>query len=326
MIQEILKKTNRLHYGIVFLIFSLCVTGFVLLYGAAGGSIEPYVLKQLPRFLIGFILMWLIAMIPIKTWYEYAYILYFIALGLLIAVYLKGQVGMGAKRWIDLKFFLLQPSELAKVCLVLVLAKFYHTRSIVAIHSLKNIFIPFALIGSMFGLVVVQPDLGTSLVLAFVGITIMMASGLSKKLFIWMGALGLGALPLVWSLLHGYQKKRLLIFLNPEDDPLGAGYHIMQSKIAIGSSDFFGKGFMQGTQSHLEFLPEKHTDFIFTLLTEDFGMIGALALLTAYALLILFGVRISLKAQSLYSKQVMYNISLIVNRNIMKKHCLNRFQ
>lgn len=312
MIQEALKKTSRLHWGLVLSIISICFIGFVLLYGAAGGSVSPYVLKQIPRFLLGIILMWSIAVIDIKILYRYAYVFYVIAFLLLVAVYFSGHVGMGAKRWIDLKFFALQPSEIAKVCLVLALARFYHSRSIVAIHSLKNIFTPFAVIGAMFGLVVIQPDLGTSLVLCFVGIAIMFASGLSKKLFFWVGILGVAALPVLWLFLHGYQKKRLLVFLNPEEDPLGAGYHIMQSKIAIGSSDFWGKGFMQGTQSHLEFLPEKHTDFIFTLLTEDFGMLGALFLLILYAIVILFGMFISLKARSIYAKQVALGMTILL--------------
>tara|TARA_R110000868_G_scaffold189695_1_gene432879 strand:+ start:64793 stop:65926 length:1134 start_codon:yes stop_codon:yes gene_type:complete len=312
MIQEILKKTNRLHFGVVFLVVAISIFGFVLLYGAAGGSMYPYVIKQIPRFIIGFILMWGIAIVDIKFWYRYAYVFYILCILLLVAVYFSGHVGMGARRWLDLKIFALQPSELAKIALVMALAKFYHTRSIVAIHSLKNIFLAFTFIGAMFALVVVQPDLGTSLVLVFVGVAIMIASGLSKKLFFWMGGIGLTALPLVWSFLHGYQKKRLLVFLNPEEDPLGAGYHIMQSKIAIGSSDFWGKGFMQGTQSHLEFLPEKHTDFIFTLLTEDFGMFGALMLLLAYALLILFGTFISLKSQSLYAKYTALGATILL--------------
>jgi rod shape determining protein RodA len=221
-------------------------------------------------------------------------------------------MGMGAQRWINLKFFALQPSELAKVFLVLTLARFYNSKSIVAIHSFKNIVTPLILIGALFGLVVIQPDLGTSLVLSFVGVVIMFTSGLSKKFFMWLGGLAFLSLPIAWSFLHTYQKKRLLIFLNPEEDPLGAGYHIMQSKIAIGSSDFWGKGFMQGTQSHLEFLPEKHTDFIFTLLTEDFGMVGAGALLFAYALLIIFGLRISINAQSVFAKHLALGITFLL--------------
>lgn len=308
----ILRKSARLHWGIIIVLILICMLGFVLLYGAAGGSYNPYVAKQMPRFILGFFFMWFIAIVDIRHWYDYAYLFYIIALSLLLAVYFKGQVGMGAQRWIDLKFFSLQPSELAKVFLVLTLARFYNPRSIVAIHSFKNIITPLILIGILFGLVVIQPDLGTSLVIAFVGIMIMFTSGLSKKFFMWLAGFGVLLLPIAWSFLHGYQKKRLLIFLNPEADPLGAGYHIMQSKIAIGSSDFWGKGFMQGTQSHLEFLPEKHTDFIFTLLTEDFGMVGAGALLLAYMLLIFFGLRISMKAQSIYAKHVAIGITFLL--------------
>ena len=311
-LNNMLKKSTRMHWGIILLLCLICIFGFVLLYGAAGGSFYPYVVKQIPRFIIGVFMMWFIAVVDIRHWYDYAYLFYALAFGLLVAVYFNGHVGMGAQRWIDLKFFALQPSELAKVFLVLTLARFYNPRSIVAVHSFKNIITPILLIGGLFGLVVIQPDLGTSLVIGFVGVVIMFCSGLSKKFFIWLGGLGVLSLPIAWSFLHEYQKKRLLVFLNPEEDPLGAGYHIMQSKIAIGSSDFWGKGFMKGTQSHLEFLPEKHTDFIFTLLTEDFGMFGAGCLLLAYALIIMFGLRISMNAQSIFAKHVALGITFLL--------------
>lgn len=311
-LNNMLKRSSRMHWGVVLLVLMICILGFVLLYGAAGGSFHPYVVKQIPRFVIGIFAMWFIAIINIKHWYDYAYLFYALAVGLLVAVYVNGHVGMGAQRWLNLGFFALQPSELAKVFLVLTLAKFYNTKSIVGIHSLKGIFMPVLLIGLLFSLVVIQPDLGTSLVIAFVGAVIMFNSGLSHKFFLWVGGIVLACLPIAWSFLHTYQKKRLLVFLNPEEDPLGAGYHIMQSKIAIGSSDFWGKGFMQGTQAHLEFLPEKHTDFIFTLLTEDFGMFGAGALLFAYALLILFGLRISMNAQSLFAKHMALGITFLL--------------
>jgi rod shape determining protein RodA len=220
---------------------------------------------------------------------------------------------MGAQRWLDLKIFLLQPSEIAKVCIVLALARFYHSTSFMAINQVKNIVLPLIFIAIMVGLVVVQPDLGTAIVLAAIGIAIMFLCGVDKKFFISGIIMGLAAIPVLWNfVMLPYQKNRVLTFMNPENDPLGAGYHIMQSNIAIGSSDFFGKGFLQGTQSRLEFLPEKHTDFIFTLLVEDFGMFGAMLLLTFFALFLYFGFSIASQVKSSYAKSVAIGITIMV--------------
>lgn len=307
-----LKRTARMHSLLLALVCLIASIGFVLLYGAAGGM-DPYAFKQIIRFIVGLILMWAVAITPIKVWANYAYIFYMIALVLLVWVVAAGQMGMGAQRWIDLKVFVLQPSELAKVTLILALAHFYHNRSTMAIHTAKNMAVPLMLIGIMFGMVVIQPDLGTALVLAFIGAALMFNAGVMRKFFVGCFALGVAIVPIAWAfLLKDYQKKRLLTFMNPEADPLGSGYHIMQSKIALGSSDLWGKGFMQGTQSRLEFLPEKHTDFIFTLLVEDFGLFGAGILLGAYMLLVIVGMRIAYRSSHLFGKLVASGVTMMI--------------
>lgn len=299
----ILKKTSKLPFGMLFVIIALCSFGFVMLYDAAGGSYSPYASRQMVRFAAGMVLLYVISITNIRFFYRYAYTFYAFALILLIAVEVLGYVGMGAQRWVNLGGVNIQPSELAKVSLILALARFYQSRPLITIHTPMNLLTPVLLMGAYFGLVIVQPDLGTSLVIIFIGAALMFAAGVSKKIFI--AGIGLGAIsaPLGWLfVLKEYQKNRLLVFMNPEQDPLGAGYHIMQSKIAIGSAGFWGKGFGAGTQSHLEFLPEKHTDFIFTMLTEDFGMLGALVLLILYAILIAMGAMISLRANSTFAR------------------------
>lgn len=307
-----LKLTSRMHSLLLAIVVFIAVVGFVLLYGAAG-AMDPYALKQIIRFVFGLILMWVVAITPIKVWASYAYIFYGISLLLLIWVVVAGQMGMGAQRWIDLKIFLLQPSELAKVTLILALAHFYHNRSAMAIHTIRNIFTPLIIIGLMFGLVVIQPDLGTALVIACIGGVLMFNAGVMHKFFIGCFGLAVAIVPIAWHfLLKDYQKKRLMVFMDPESDPLGSGYHIMQSKIAIGSSDFWGKGFMQGTQSRLEFLPEKHTDFIFTLLVEDFGLLGAGMLLSAYMLVVLVGMRIAYRCSHLFGKLVASGVTAMI--------------
>ena len=301
--ETILKKTGKLHIGLLLVIVALSFIGFVLLYGAAEGSMYPYAFKQMVRFAVGMGILWMMAVTDIRVFYSYAYLFYFISLALLLAVEIMGYVGMGAQRWINLGFMNVQPSELAKVTLVLALARFYQSRSLMAIHSMSNLIWPMVMIGSYVGLTLIQPDLGTSLVLAFMGAAVMFAAGVERRIFIGGGLLALLAAPLAWFfVLKDYQKSRLTVFLNPEDDPLGAGYHILQSKIAIGSAGFWGKGYGEGTQSHLEFLPEKHTDFIFTMLTEDFGMAGACLLLGLYALLIWIGARVSLRSHSTFAR------------------------
>ncbi|MBQ8437014.1 MAG: rod shape-determining protein RodA, partial [Alphaproteobacteria bacterium] len=269
------EKFFNLSFSYIMLICILAATGIVVLYSAANGNWSPWAMNQLIRFAMGFVVMMVLAMTDIKILMKVAYPFYFIVLILLIYVEVKGSIGMGAQRWIDLKFFKLQPSELMKIALVLVLAKYFHSSSLQNIETMRGLLAPIILTMFPAFLVMTQPDLGTALMLVMSAGAIFFVVGVQIWKFVVVGIGGLIFIPFAWHFLHDYQKNRVLTFLDPERDPLGAGYHIIQSKIALGSGGIFGKGFLKGTQSHLNFLPEKHTDFIFTMLSEEFGMVGA---------------------------------------------------
>ncbi len=281
-----------------FLCALLCLIGVGLLYDAAGGNWQPFAVQHAARAAVGLGLFAVLALTDIRLVYKAAYPAYFTILALLAVVEIMGSTGMGAQRWLKLGPIVIQPSEMMKVALVLVLARFYHGRTGGSVHTLPALFWPALLIALPVLLIVRQPDLGTAAVVAMLGVMMMFAGGVTWKLF----AGGIAAIcvsaPILWTTLHGYQKKRILTFFNPEHDPLGAGYHVMQSKIAIGSAGFWGKGFLQGTQAHLSFLPEMHTDFIFTLLSEEFGLVGALSLMLLYLFYILIGTWYARRAQS----------------------------
>ena len=269
------EKLQNISFSFIALILMLAGMGVVMLYSAANGHWNPWALNQLMRFGLGFTAMIVLALIDIRFFMRYAYVFYFLTLVLLIVVEVGGHVGMGAQRWINLGFMKLQPSELMKIALVLALARYFHSSSLQSIETTKGIIAPALMVLFPAFLVMTQPDLGTALMLVFTAGAMFFAVGVQLWKF---GIIILGALismPIAWNLLHDYQQNRVLTFLNPERDPLGAGYHIIQAKIALGSGGVFGKGFLKGTQSHLNFLPEKHTDFIFTMLSEEFGMIGA---------------------------------------------------
>jgi len=244
----------------------------------------------------------------IRTWMRYAYTLYFLALGLLVAVEVMGIVGMGAQRWISLGFMQIQPSEIMKITLVLALARYFHGATLEEIARPSRLIVPLLLLGAPVVLVVRQPDLGTAIMLSMTAAVIFFLAGVRTWKFGLIIGATLAALPVAWSLLHGYQQKRILTFLDPESDPLGAGYHILQSKIALGSGGVFGKGFLRGTQSHLNFLPEKQTDFIFTMLAEEFGMAGGLILLGIYALVMIYGFAIALRIRNQFGRLVALGI------------------
>lgn len=304
------QKFKKLNLSIIFIIILVAGIGVVLLYSAAGGHFEPWAFKQLFRFFMGFGIMIGIAHIPLRWWFQSAYLIYFIVLILLIGVEALGFIGMGAQRWIDLYLFQLQPSEIMKLALVLVFARYFHGLNCEDRPRLYQLIIPgFAVIIPVL-LVLRQPDLGTAMILLLMSIGILYISGVS----IWFFVTGIGAIaasiPLLWALLHDYQKKRILIFLNPEEDALGAGYHIMQSKIALGSGGLTGKGFMRGTQSYLNFLPEKQTDFIFTMLCEEFGFLGGVTLIGLYCILTAYGIHLALTATSAFSRFVAAGVTL----------------
>ena len=289
------RKILYLNWPIALLLLSVGCVGFLMLYSVAGGSLQPWAEPQMKRFAAGFALMLIIAMVPIWFWRNVAALAYAVSVALLFAVELFGEVGMGAQRWIDLGFMRLQPSELAKITLVMLLAAYYDWLPIKKVSHPLWVALPVFFILLPTALVVIQPDLGTSLLLVFAGAAVMFVAGVHWAYFAAVIAAGIGVVVAVfksrgtsWQLLKDYQYRRIDTFLDPSQDPLNAGYHITQSKIALGSGGWGGKGFMQGTQSRLNFLPEKHTDFIFTTLAEEFGFIGAASLLTLYALIIIF--------------------------------------
>ena len=271
-------------YVVVVIVASI---GFLMLYSAAQGSLQPWALKQMLRFGVGLVIMTWVGLTDSRFWMSSAYVIYGVSLLLLIGVELMGYVGMGAQRWIDLYIFNLQPSELMKIALVLALARYFHSSTMEEVRQNKYLLTPILLMVVPALLVMRQPDLGTAMMLLFAGVVIIFLSGVQLWKFLVSGGILCASLPILWYQLHEYQQKRILVFLNPELDPRHAGYHVTQSKIALGSGGFWGKGFMEGTQSHLSFLPEKQTDFIFTMFCEEFGMVGALFLLGLYATLMI---------------------------------------
>ncbi len=296
------EKVWQINWSLVLLAAMIASIGFAMLYSAANGNMDPWASRQMIRFAVGLVLMLGVALVDVRIWFRYAYLLYFGAMMLLVAVEFLGASGMGAQRWIDLKVIQLQPSEVMKVGLVLALARYFHGLAMEEIGRPTYLLVPIFLTLAPAALVLKQPDLGTAVILLMVGTAVFFCAGVRLWKFAVVGFLGLSAIPIGWQFLHAYQRKRVMIFINPESDPLGAGYHTLQSKIALGSGGLFGKGFLQGSQSHLNFLPEKQTDFIFTMFAEEFGMVGGLTLLSLYAMLLIYGCAIALRSRNLFGR------------------------
>ena len=303
------EKFFSLSCGYILCICLLTIIGLFALYSAAGGSMIPWAKNQLIRFGFSFVLMIGLAFVDVKVYLKYSYWVYFVILLLLIAVEAFGYVGMGAQRWIDLKLFKIQPSELMKISMVLFLAKYFHNATLGQIESIKGIVAPTLMAAFPTLLIILQPDLGTALMLMFTTMVIFFCVGVQVWKFVVLGIVGLISMPCAWHFLHTYQKNRILTFLNPERDPLGAGYHIIQSQIALGSGGVFGKGFLNGTQSHLNFLPEKHTDFIFTMLSEEFGLIGGICVILLNLILIVYGYMFASRITNYYGKLVVIGLN-----------------
>ncbi|MEM8570431.1 MAG: rod shape-determining protein RodA [Pseudomonadota bacterium] len=300
-------KLLALSWPLTLLITAVAGVGFLMLYANAGGSFEPWAGPQMVRFAVGLLAMVVIAMIPIRFWRLISPLAYLFALALLVLVEIMGSIGMGAQRWIDLGPIQLQPSELMKITLVMALAAYYHWLEPERVSRIFWVILPLVLILVPTALVLKQPDLGTALLLVMGGGAVMFLAGVSLWYFGTAIAAGAGMLFAVlrsrgteWQLLEDYQYRRIFTFLDPSSDPLGAGYHITQAKIAMGAGGLSGRGFMQGTQSRLNFLPEKHTDFIFTTLAEEFGFIGSIALLCLYTLIIIFCIASAISNQDRY--------------------------
>jgi rod shape determining protein RodA len=296
------QKFLQVNWGLILLIAVLAGIGCVMLYSAADGSMTPWAQRHAIRFGGGLVLLLVVAMFDIRFWFRWSYPIYLVGLLLLVAVEVMGVVGMGAQRWIQVGPLTLQPSEVMKVAIVMALARYFHGMSEEEIVRPTKLIGPLVLVALPTVLVLKQPDLGTSLILIMVSGALFFAAGVRLWKFGVVAALGAAAVPVAWQFLHDYQKQRVLTFLNPESDPLGAGYHILQSKIALGAGGMFGKGLLEGSQSHLNFLPEKQTDFIFTMLAEEFGLIGGVALLVLYAIVLLYGFAIALRARNQYGR------------------------
>jgi len=296
------QKIRQINWVLILIVVAAATIGVAMLYSAADGSWDPWAARQITRFTVGLVILVTIALVDLRFWWRYAYLLFAILLALLLAVEVAGSTGMGAQRWINLGVIKLQPSELMKIGLILALARYFHGVSMENVRRIPYLLIPLLLVALPSILVLKQPDLGTALFLVLIGVTVFFIAGVR----IWKFVLALAAtgvaIPIVWNMLRTYQQKRILTFFNPEIDPLGAGYHILQSKIALGSGGVFGKGFMQGSQSHLNFLPEKQTDFIFTMMAEEFGMMGGLTLLGLYSLILVYGFAISMRSQSHFGR------------------------
>jgi rod shape determining protein RodA len=292
----------KLPWRLIFLVAGIGAVGVVTLYSAAGGAMQPWALKQ------GLIILAFLAFAVGMSWVkentirQLVFPTYGAILLMLILVEALGFVGKGAQRWLDLGFIRLQPSEFMKPAIVLVLARFYELLPVGAIRSWRAIWPAGLLLGVPFVLILVQPDLGTATMVLLGGLSVMFLAGLPMWIFLsGVGAVA-AALPIALTMMHEYQRKRILIFLNPESDPLGAGYHISQSKIAIGSGGIWGKGYLQGSQSHLDYLPEGHTDFVYATMVEEWGLVGGLLVIIAFAFVVRWGMRVAANGRSRFAQ------------------------
>jgi rod shape determining protein RodA len=303
----------NLPWRLILLVLAISGFGLAVLYSAAGGQLQPWALNQAIRFLVFFAMAIMLSRFREEHWKFFAFPLYAVTLLGLLGVEIIGQVGGGSQRWLNLGFMTIQPSEIMKPVLILALAKYYDTLPSGELRRAVAIWPALLLIGLPAALVVIQPDLGTTVVLVAAGVTVMFLAGLPLRLFIGGAVAVAAAIPLAFNfLLEDYQRNRVLTFLNPENDPLGTGYHITQSKIAIGSGGLFGKGFLNGTQSHLAYLPEGHTDFVFATMAEEFGLVGGLLLILGFALLIRWGIRVGQRAQTTFSKLTAAGLSTTI--------------
>ncbi len=305
-------KLTHLSWGLVLLICCIGGIGVMLLYSAGGGNWDPWAERHATRFAFGFFIMLTIALVDLRVWLRLAYPLYAAVLLLLVGVEIMGQMGKGAERWINLGFIQIQPSELMKITLTLALARYFHGLPHEQTSKPMQLIAPILLILIPVGLVLMQPNLGTALLLVLASAMIFWSTGVPVWMFATAVALSIPAMFIGWGFLHDYQKQRVLTFLNPEADPLGTGYNIMQSKIAFGSGGLFGKGFLNGSQSQLSYLPEKHTDFIFVVLAEEFGMLGALILLAFYTAVLIYGFSIALSARSQFGRLVALGVTAML--------------
>ena len=306
------KLLKNFDWGLAGLILTILVLGLTNLYSATlqkGGGVHSYFYHQAAWIGIGLIFMVIAIAINDEFYRENAIIFYIISLILLILVDVYGMITSGAQRWIRLGPISLQPSELAKISLILVLGCYYEAKESIDILPLRSLILPFILVALPAGLILKQPDLGTALLLVLIFLSILLYEGIPRKVFFALTLSGLGVLPLLWRHLKPYQKARLLTFVDPNKDPLGAGYHIIQSKIAVGSGGLWGKGFLKGTQCKLEFLPEHHTDFVFSVLAEEWGFVGSVVTILLLFILVLWGLEVARNARNRFGEVVAVGIT-----------------
>ena len=289
MINDTLYKFKNLNWTLIFSVFFLSLIGLIMIFSASNSEGMNATYSQLLKIIFGFSVMFVVAMIDINNWQKYSFILYVLGVVILLYATFYGYIGKGSRRWINFLGVNIQPSEIMKVFLILGLAKFFEERKIDTLRDYIFLLLPVIMIAIPFFIILNQPDLGTSIILLFLGIVVFFVVGINIKLFLFFGFSILLCLPIIWNSLHQYQRERLLTFFDPYTDPLGTGYHIIQSQIAIGSGGFFGKGWLKGTQSHLDFLPEKKTDFIFSMLGEEFGFLGTLSVIGLFILICIIG-------------------------------------
>jgi rod shape determining protein RodA len=306
------EKIWRINWGLVLVLTAIAGVGVLALYSAAGGRLDPWASRHAVRYGAAFVLMLTVALIHPKVWLAMAWPIYVVSLALLIAVDLIGKIGMGAQRWLVIGPMQIQPSEIAKVAVILVLARYYHGLSKEQASKVLYTLPPLLVILVPVALVMVQPDLGTAMMVLMGGGALLFVAGVRLWMFLVAAVGAVACLPIAWSFMHEYQRKRVLTFLDPDRDPLGAGYHITQSKIAIGSGGLFGKGFLKGTQSSLNFLPEKQTDFIFTTFVEEWGMAGAFVLLGLFALVLVWGFSIALRSQHHFGRLLALGVTAMM--------------
>ncbi|MDX1950408.1 MAG: rod shape-determining protein RodA [Rickettsiales bacterium] len=311
--QALFEKLKSVPIKLLIITLLIYGVGVIALFSASKGNFYPWAFKHLVNGIIALPLIFVIILTDIKVWFKTAYILYGFGLVLLLIVKIFGvEGGLGAQRWIAIGDFRFQPSELVKVFIVLSLARFYHLLHFNNLHKFSSLVFPLMLIGASAGLVLLQPNLGTAAIISMVGVIVMFITGLSWKKIFSVVAVVLLALPILWANMHDYQKKRVETFLNPEQDPLGAGYNIIQSKIAIGAGGLIGKGLSKGTQSQLNFVPEQQTDFIFSIIAEEFGYIGTLILLLLYALFFHQARKVAEACQSNFGKTIAIGMAVIL--------------
>ena len=317
------KKIRDLDFILLACILILGLISLATMYSTDGGEVLFHTRSHFFKLIIFISLMLLISFLNIKFWFSIGYLAYLLIVVMLVWTINFGVIASGSQRWIDLYFINIQPSELMKIFIILCLAKYFHRKRLENVNSFYSVIISLIIIFLPMSLVIIQPDLGTSLLISISGILVLWFAGLNQKYFFYSFLISILSLPFIISFLKPYQKLRVLTFLDPDRDPLGAGYQIIQSKIAVGSGGLFGKGFLKGTQSYLEFLPEKHTDFIFTLFSEEFGFLGSVLLLLIYAITIYRIIKIGSVSRSYFAKLFCYSfgasifVYIIINMSMV---------